>query len=135
MTNREILEKAIQKAIDGGWDGDTRDHYSVSVDSINGIDGLIADVSVEELIFNHEFAQALWPEEPEYHLACTGCEATYNFWEEDKFGDDMPTIKFCNQCGAKVDKVVHSYLSPWRMHLKNMVIADDPIEYLGKYLG
>lgn len=49
MTNQAILEKAIQKAIDGGW---KQDKYAV-LDSWT-------DAGI---IFNHEFAKGLWGEE------------------------------------------------------------------------
>lgn len=67
MTDQQILTKAIQKAIDGGWHGELADNIK-----------LIADEDIELLtqawrnvhhlapinfIFNHDFAKALWGEE------------------------------------------------------------------------
>jgi hypothetical protein len=148
MSDQEIIAARVQTALDRGWqprswqDGEGNVHtdtivafdvykYGLRKVTFFTEDATRFHVPVWEIIFNHDFARALWPEEPNYYLACGGCDSTYNFWEEDKYGEDMPTIKFCNQCGAKLTKEVDSYTSPWHMHLRNMVIADDPIKYLG----
>lgn len=47
MTNQQILERAIAKAIDGGWEP-----YKPETKSI-----------YTWLIFNHKFCKALWGEE------------------------------------------------------------------------
>lgn len=103
---KNILEKAIQKAIDGGflapdWVQGPQ-HYTQAILGMGG---------VETVIFNHDFAKALW-----------GAR-----WDEDR--------------GCKVHASVHSpdsmgddYQDPWEYHLQQMVIADDPIKYLGENL-
>lgn len=64
MTDQQILEKAIQKAIDRGWKplwpytekpykGDKFNEWFVG-------DG----TSVRAFIFNHDFAKALWGDNP-----------------------------------------------------------------------
>ncbi len=53
MSDKEILERAIQKAIDGGW------KVPVNKNSA-GIKQLIKDNSVFDIIFNHEFAKHLF---------------------------------------------------------------------------
>lgn len=69
MSNKEILEKAIQKAIDGGWKEPHGNTLRVDDDGklfcfMNGAtDGVRVygyQFNVERLIFNHEFAKALW---------------------------------------------------------------------------
>tara|TARA_R110000782_G_scaffold171639_2_gene263372 strand:- start:139 stop:444 length:306 start_codon:yes stop_codon:yes gene_type:complete len=96
MSNQEILQKAIQKAIDGGWG----EFYS----DMN-VDGVTYDMGGEyNLIFNHDFAKALWGGsriEP-------GKQAPYGI-------------------GTKHNGIVAS----WEYHLMNMVISEDPIKYLG----
>lgn len=94
MDNEEILEKALQKAVDGGWD---------SPDSINRVAGDLAEDcncygSLYDIIFSHDFAKALWGEEP----------------SSNYFG--KPGIPY------------------WQYHLQQMVIAEDPIKYLGENL-
>lgn len=63
MTNQQILEKAIQKAIDGGWkDGQAIGVYTLEKNK-RGTYGLrsVSDgwINVEAVIFNHDFAKAL----------------------------------------------------------------------------
>jgi hypothetical protein len=60
--------------------------------------------SVTGLIFNHDFAKALWP----------GDEIVYRaevFETPDGIGDE--------------------YLALWEIRLQQMVISEDPIKYLG----
>lgn len=111
MTNQEILEKAIQKAIDGGWDAPYRLHEIVypthrSNWEIRWLqEGQSWDY--QRLIFNHEFARALWGKEEMHHY---------------DLGDlDIRKTTIVNK-------------PRWHYHLQQMVIADDPIKYLGENL-
>lgn len=101
MTNQKILEKAIQKAIDGGWD-------KVLERGITG-DGSPYELSYipdkwpknyRQIIFNHDFAKALW-----------GNEIIQAF---DKTADHLFGISH----------------RAWQYHLQQMVIVEDPIIYL-----
>lgn len=94
MSNQEILEKAIQKAIDGGWraNGSEPDWNVKRV--FEWLD-LYDDHMIADVIFNKEFARALWGEEP------------------------YSPVKG---------------LYRWQWKLQQMVIADDPIAYLGEHL-
>lgn len=89
MSNQQILEKAIQKALDGGWDitkvWDDPTYYEVEDDGIyDSRDYYVKErLSAQEIIFNHQFAISLWGKKP-------------------------------------------------LNHLKQMVIAEDPIKYLGE---
>lgn len=126
MTNQEILEKAMQKAIDGGWNhwwtGDflttkakergakqaatylsiEEDHVCIrwSNDNIPLED---SDISIAEIIFNHDFAKALW-------------------------GEHTETMTVQNNT-LNVKQVID--MDGWRYHLQQMVVAKDPIKYLG----
>ena len=113
MTNKEILEKAVQKAIDGGWNppkwvvwavvgGEGIEPYTFET----GDEGYSVGwhdydefVSLKDIIFNHDFAKALW-------------------------GNEMI------ECYHAKD--VKCRMTAWAYHLQQMVIADDPIEYLGE---
>lgn len=90
MTEQQILEKAIQKAIDGGWaDGETWLNFTIWKAALP---------NVPSFIFNHDFAKALWGE-------------------------------------GEIEENEHiSIQDPWKIHLQQMVIADDPIAYLGENL-
>ena len=104
MSNQEILEKAIQKAIDGGWqpkssryDIHTVGKYGYVRWRWSGMN-VVPDFSTDRpwsdqdwytVIYSHDFAKALWG---------------------DYSGvDSLPT---------------------WQYHLRQMVISDDPIKYL-----
>jgi hypothetical protein len=101
--NKAILEKAIQKAIDGGWDTThfhtTKGSYKHPDESeFHDILGDWHKISPLDIIFNHDFAKALWGEEV----------------NDKSNGDD------------------HLFYAPWwKYHLSHMVISDDPIKYLG----
>lgn len=84
MTNQEILHKAIEKAVAGGYP------Y------------IYEDPEHELDIFNHDFAKALWgTEEIATVIDDEGCDTAGYLWES---------------------------------HLQSMVIAPDPIAYLGEHL-
>lgn len=93
-TNQQILEKAIQKAIENGWNtthfSTLKANYKHPEDS--EFHDLLGDwhmISPLDVIYGHDFAKALW-QDPDY--------------------------------------------GTWHHHLQNMVIADDPIAYLGDNL-
>lgn len=115
MTDKEILEKAIQKAIDGGWQTDQvgwktkPDSYSSIVlnslldyDDINDEYEEIRQDQLFGLIFNHDFAKALW--------------GTSHAWFTAGQSGDTIGGGFVNYLG----------------HLANMVVSEDPIKYLGE---
>lgn len=117
MTNQLILTKAIAKAIAGGWLAlnlggkevwlemtDEKRAYHINNMIVMGRN--VASQSYPITIFNHDFAKALWGENDQaYELHIP-------------FGRDGLHIK---------------YVSPkWQYHLQQMVIADDPIKYLGE---
>lgn len=95
MTNQQILEKAIQKAVDNGY---------VSNYIKPRVEELIDSSLHYAVIFNHDFAKALWPDS--YHKG----SVVYG----------LPPLE--------------NDVIAWQYHLQHMVIADDPIKYLGKNL-
>jgi len=119
MTNQQILERAIQKAVDGGWD--VLDKYEANQlnvqqdvfegnyvvaflanDEPSGREILQHTFHWTEIIFNHDFAKALWGKSTFVHAI------------HHKTGEpDFPL---------------------WQYHLQQMVIAEDPIKYLGDTL-
>lgn len=107
MTDQEVLEKAIKKAIDNGWDNWGR---LLGVDAKNSPNPIYQfgrkTLHFDRhpvLIYNHDFAKALWG--------------------EVKVGrtEHIPHV------GTK------TYYKPntgWHYHLQRMVISDNPIHYL-----
>lgn len=104
MTNQQILEKAIQKAVDGGWNAPF-----ASIETFLNWGG-----KLEQFIFNHDFAKALWGKE----RTCLNCGSSQFFSRETT----------CMGCSEPHPA------SAWQYHLQQMVIADDPIKYLGEHL-
>lgn len=132
MTSQQILEKAIQKAIDGGWSPRGIQFDCVTDDEPKGYawtgtwecyqqmqakgylppdthpEPRLVDVDPELFIFNHDFAKALWGAEKE------------------------PCDEYCG-CELKVEG--EPALQPtWKLELQQMVIANNPIKYLGDHL-
>lgn len=104
MTNgKQILEKAIQKAIDNGYK--TRIPADVYAERI-----LDPPHSAEQLIYKHDFAKALWPSGK-----CL-CGESHNLGEVIMMKPGETTV--------------HGQHKDWKYHLQQMVISPDPIKYL-----
>lgn len=138
MTNQEILEKAIKKAIDGGWNwiwGSFLDidSFKFTIDEdvfwgfYNNNESYWAEDPyghISEIIFNHDFAKALWGEYPTY---------THDGFKRYYEGQNVTSWLGCEAKEAiKDDKFATGSLLyvNWQYHLHFMVIADDPIKYL-----
>lgn len=112
-SNQEILEKAIQKAIDGGLDILYKDW---SVNEGCSIEGeyrgqwLLKDWQAIIYAPPYRFAKALWGESLGFKDATEIMKKTH------------------------ADTRFLSKVKPWQYHLQQMVIADDPIKYLGENL-
>ena len=104
MTNKEILQKAIDKAIDGGWEQE-QPTFSGRPEWPN-IHIRADDYSPKDIIFNHEFAKALW-------------------------GDELCYVALPGQSGEKRKEV---QIPKWQAQLQQMVIAENPLKYLGDNL-
>lgn len=117
MNNQEILEKAVTKAIKGGWKVFNTDHEPLEFNqdthrtwSGEDVDSYITVYSnhkawrQSDIIFNHDFARALWGGGSGYiNAAPVGSPAVKPVW-----------------------------ISPYKFHLMQMVISEDPIKYLGE---
>ncbi len=126
MSNQEILEKAIQKAIDGGWlrnikrfevltytyDNPDRDKtLNLWVAKEDG-SGFRWDYTL--FIFNHDFAKALWGDK----------QIGINYSDLNKIPDDIFYENPDMESGLEAPA--------YKYHLQQMVISDDPIKYLGE---
>ena len=105
MSDKEILGKAIQKAIDGGWTDDALEDVGIEIYSSSFGDYR----SMNDLIYRHDFAKALWGEE--HHSSQI---------------HELPSTRAneINQLGVS--------LQSWQYHLQAMVISPDPIKYIGE---
>lgn len=117
MTKKEILEKAIQKAIDGGWDMPAafklfnNEDIAFQMDSDGSQYQGWKFYRPAQIIFNHNFAKALWGEE----------DCRYDVWLKRQYASG----------GGGPDEDWYDGKA-WEFHLQQMVIADDPIKYLGE---
>jgi len=115
MTDKEILEKAIQKAIDGGWAGAYPNQSDVShlvlwaeLNNWKVIKVLFSSIvgettkDVSSVIYNHQFTKALW-------------------------GEKFINPEYTDDTGSQV---IGMHRTAWKHHLQQMVISDDPIQYL-----
>ena len=85
----EILDRAIARATQNGWQGHTKKW------------------PIEALIYDNDFAKALWGETPR------------NLWADTEDGG----IKYKGK------------IPDWQYHLQQMVIADDVFEYFRECIG
>lgn len=119
------IDRAILKALYNGWwpvlGEDARPTMSVLIDyetctiqiTTDALEVVKVPFNVYQIIYSHEFAKALWGD---VHDA-NGFSYSYNIGtdkqEDFKFEMRGPT---------------------WKLKLAQMVIADDPIAYLGENL-
>lgn len=117
MNNQEILKRAMHKAVDNGLTGYWADRFEFClklgemgyfVDGNNLEDGK----SLESLLYDHEFAESLWG--------------------EDFIDDGELTGRL--YVGGGMAKEPKPVIPKWKVMLQQMVIADDPIKYLGEHL-
>lgn len=139
MSNQQILEKAIQKAIDNGWEQGTELLEADYIDSVFE-DYKIAHpyfavthdtgVNLEAIIFNHDFAKALWGEARDI--------TSYKYYLEGEYFDDKTPEEYqeivnTDEADNHWEQYVPVYKNKgWKYHLMQMVIAEDPIKYLGE---
>ena len=120
-SHEEILEKALKRAINNGLTGYWKDRYEscVHLDELEYLFHENDESDPRFLIFNHDFAKALWGE-----AAMTveeGC--AYSSVEENVEISQYWRKHFLNSWNWDMPM--------WAYHLTRMVIADDPIKYLG----
>jgi hypothetical protein len=110
----KVLEQAIRRAVDSGWK-----HKSAFTEFMRYEDGILVLrrpngqpclLDAYRLIFNHDFARALWGEQT-----------------HPKFG----ATDMCKRCGCWGDD---GWPNCYMWHLQQMVIAEDPIKYLGEHI-
>jgi hypothetical protein len=112
MSDKEVLEKAIQKAIDNGCKGTMSEQaksiawedVSLLIDPSFNVHGL----SIPMIKYNHHFAKALWGKQKVSDMDTTG-----------------DTIMLYDG----LDVVI---AENWKVNLRSMVIAEDPIRYLSE---
>lgn len=106
MTDAEILQKAKIKAQNNGW--------WPKVDTTAWC--------AMEVIFSHDFAKAFWGKEVEAQTI--------------KYQQDMETISENGEVRNTLGEVRFSTISVkgWQYHLQQMVLEENPVKYLEKFL-
>ena len=94
MNNETILLKAIDKAVEGGFNKREAQDWLK-----------IMPATYQCLIFSKDFAKAFWGEE----------ETEYQTEE------------------MKEEKII-GYQKEWRFHLQQMVLEENPIQYISKFI-
>lgn len=131
MTDKEILEKAIRKAVRNGYkiqekDGDKDMTEFVMANFDEFIENLFDIPSVNTVIFSHDFAKVFWGEEE----VCYDCG---QILEADE-GDGLMCKNCCEHAGWDDNLGDADGQSAWQYHLQKMVISENPIKYLEEFI-
>lgn len=113
MTNKEIIDRAIEQAGKNGF--------------LLGQMGkkILDEGGVETVIFSHLFAESFWGDE----LLCYDCG--------EPVGQPMTVMDGAVQIGTgecSCSRQFENNEPAWEYHLKQMVVAGNPFEYLRQYL-
>ena len=114
MTHNEIYIRALDKASCKG--------FGYSLD-------WIAQASIKDVIFSHEFAQAFWGGKKELHkdYICLHCGTDTAYQPPSDSGcNHVHYPEDCDVCSKKIQD--------WRYHLQQMVLESEPLKYLEKFL-
>jgi len=119
MTDKEVLQKAIEIAIDNGYRN--RIMMNGSGNSIIMENGDL--ITPNHLILSHEFAKAFFGNKTHKKNSCdiidncTCGELTYHYYETYEKGEVRNCTEYC-----------------WQYHLQQMVLEENPIDYLRKFI-
>jgi|TARA_Y100000310_G_C20230835_1_gene600158 hypothetical protein len=115
MTNEEILKKAIEKAKENGYELPYTDLWCANCETSTLIEehDYIGDEDLSlAIIFNKEFAKALWGEKEVCPTVGTDshmcCDASFT--------------------GACI------HIPEYQYHLREMVLEEDPVQYLKEFI-
>lgn len=139
MTDAEILQKAIEKAMKNGYregtarievdyDAFTNEIRNVVFHMKNVLGGHGFAFNYLKIIFSHSFAKAFWGEDRIKVHKCKNCE----YWKPySKHTERM----FCPYDGRKlIDGEILDGSQQWKINLQQMVLEENPIQYLRRFL-
>lgn len=109
MKDKEVLQKAIEIAIDNGWS----QGFNFKEDLRYEYNPISLECQVKIIVFSHDFAKAFWGEGENQNR------------EFDDFGS--PTYKYSNGSFFSIPE--------WQHHLQQMVLCSNPIDYLRKFIN
>lgn len=132
MSNEEILKAAISKAVKNGYRWYGKNDYNVSeILSYYYIGKGEYNESKKwfEIIFSHDFAKAFFalPKDLEKDGICLHCNMSTKIANPSGYCDHVYFPEHsCLICGNSED---------WQYHLQKMVLEEDPILYLSKFIN
>lgn len=113
LARKNVMHRALELAFANGWDWELypkADWQQLDIKTqARGIHELLKDDAYKTVIYNHDFAKALWGDNTEY----------IQTWNEN-------AKKFINV--PPLDP--GNYKPAWQYHLQQLVIASDPFGYL-----
>lgn len=118
MTNKEILQKVIEKAECNGFRIINKQPSKLCWFQEGFV---VEDLTQNDIIFSHEFAKAFWGEDKSH---CTNC---------DNIVEPLPKSGYCEKCKCPFE-YTEDIIKGWKYHLQQMILEKDPIKYLEKFL-
>jgi hypothetical protein len=109
MSNQQILEKAIQKAIEGGWKGSPYPDYM--------------KLAGEQWKSDMVMGEGIW-------LVAIVYSPPHDF-AKSFFGYDMTVVEEMKTMNGDTFKFERP---AWEAHLQKMVVEEDPISYLEMFI-
>lgn len=120
MTNLELLKRVVDVAESNGFDMLTKHDVIITGFADNIVEMCNPEIDcvmhVNGIIFDHDFAKALWGEETQFF----GLGIFRKLWN----------IKQARLCGE--DTIPQEY--EWEYRLQQMVLKREPLKYLSKFL-
>ena len=130
MTDKEIVRKAIDKAIANGWDFSD---YSITVNAMKA--GKWIYESVIFIIFSHSFLRAFFGEElitmrriKKYTNPDILSALSIRYQNQN---NEATAAYYCNQWYNYEGKQI---LYMWQYHSQQMILEENRIKYLEKFL-
>lgn len=132
MTNEKILKKAIEKAIKNGWSGWVcswkvikQGNYPYILLMGSELGYKDAHHYIEQLIFDHSFAKSFWGDK----LVCYDCGEKVSSPDTVMNGRVQLGTGNC-KCSRQFENNEYK----WQYELKMMVLEEEPLKYLEKFL-
>lgn len=111
LTDREVIDGCIEKAIENGWIGEI---------SCHAVDDMTKQVVLEGILFDHSFCKTLFGKEP----ICGRCSSQILF--KSVYGDYMK----CEDCASADIRD-----EAWQYHIQQLALSEDRINYLRDYIN
>lgn len=128
MKNEEILKKVIEIATMNGW----KDPYRVS--HTYCLEDIMLYHKYYSVIFDHDFAKAFWGnKKPLYEFGdygkkiCLHCGVDIDI--QPPLDSGCNHVYYPENCDVCMGKTVS-----WRHHLQEMVVCEEPLKYLERFL-